>query len=63
MEKTPSTLTTPGDCDTTSSITRVTTLVFDQPLTWTGPLCIGSDLRERLEIWVNEGGAGGEVSE
>ena len=66
MEKTPSSLAKAGGGDTTSKMGRKTTSVLGRPLpfnAFNGPRCPSPELRERLEIWFNEGGAGGEVNE
>jgi len=41
---------------------HVTERMFDQPYIMAGAGSIAMESRERIAIWANEGGAGGEVS-
>ena len=46
-----------------SEMTRATTRVFDRRSTLAGACRAATEMHDRIEIWVNEGGAGGEPDE
>jgi hypothetical protein len=46
-----------------SEMTRATTHGSDQPSTLASACRAASELHDRIEIWVNEGGGGGEPDE
>jgi hypothetical protein len=43
--------------------TRIRAHLSDRPSQWAGASSAASELHERIEVWVNEGGAGGEDGE
>jgi hypothetical protein len=51
---------TSGD---SSEMTRATTRGFDRRSTLAGAYHSATEMHDRIEIWVNEGGAGGEPDE
>ncbi len=62
MDKTRGSLAPPKVCEPTSDLSRVETPACDPPCQLNGMRRVQSELRDQIDVWVNEGGAGGEVN-